>query len=78
MPGGPVSFTLDDGESLTLDEGDLGEIYEQLWRLVPMQGSVSTAAVIRGAIKASIVGAPINLDRHQSAAMREAVARIRA
>jgi hypothetical protein len=78
MPDGPVRFTLDDGEVLTLPEDDLQEIYELLWRLAPKPGSVSTAALIRGAMQASILGAPIALDRNQSAAMREAIALLRA
>jgi hypothetical protein len=77
MPDGPVCFTLDDGEVLTLPEDDLKDVYELLWRLAPKPGSVSTAAVVRGAMQASILGAPIALDRNQSAAMREAVALLR-
>jgi hypothetical protein len=74
MPGGPVHFVLDDGEKLTLAEDDLAQVYELCWKLAPKPGAVSVAALIRGATRASIVGAPIDLDVPQSAAMREAVA----
>jgi hypothetical protein len=74
MPGGPVRFALDDGETMTLAEGDLEQVYELLWRLAPKPGAISAAALIRGAASANIAGAPIDLDVPQSAAMREAVA----
>jgi hypothetical protein len=74
MPGGPVRFALDDGEMLTLTEGDLEQVYEQLWRLAPRPGAISAAALIRGATSANLAGAPIDLNVPQSAAMREAVA----
>jgi hypothetical protein len=73
MPEGSVRFNLDDGETLTLARGDLDQIYELLWRLAPKRGAVSTAAVIRGATRSAIFGAPIELDVPQSAAMREAM-----
>jgi hypothetical protein len=69
-----VRFALDDGETLTLTEGDLEQVYEQLWRLAPRAGAISVAVLIRGATSANIAGVPIDLDVPQSAAMREAVA----
>ncbi len=74
MPGGSVRFVLDDGGMLTLAEGDLLEVYELLWKLVPKPGAVSVAVLIRGATRADLAGVPIDLDVPQSAAMREAVA----
>jgi hypothetical protein len=74
MPGGSVRFVLDDGARLTLAEGDLSEVYELLWKLVPKPGAVSVAVLIRGATRADLAGVPIDLDVPQSAAMREAVA----
>jgi hypothetical protein len=74
MPGGSVRFVLDDGAMLTLAEGDLSEVYELLWKLVPKPGAVSVAVLIRGATRADLAGVPIDLDVPQSAAMREAVA----
>ena len=78
MPGGPVRFVLDDGETLTLAEDDLAQVYELCWKLAPRPGAVSVAAVIRGATRANIVGAPIDLNVSQSAAMREALALLHA
>jgi hypothetical protein len=74
MPGGPVRFTLDDGEMVTLGEGDLSQVYELLWQLAPKPGAVSVAAVIRGVTRSEVLRAPVYLDVSQSAAMREAVA----
>jgi hypothetical protein len=74
MPGGPVRFALDDGETMTLAEGDLEQVYDLLWRLAPRPGAISAAALIRGATGANVAGAPIDLNAPQSAAMREAVA----
>jgi hypothetical protein len=75
MPGGPVRFTLDDGQTLTLVEDDLAQVYELCWKLAPKAGAISVAALIRGAARANVTaGLPIELDMSQSAAMREAVA----
>jgi len=77
MPGGRGRFILDDGEMLTLSEGDLEQVYELLWKLAPRPGAISVAAVIRGTVRPDrLYGAPIDLDAPQSAAMREAVARL--
>jgi hypothetical protein len=73
MAEGLLRFNLDDGETLTLAQGDVDQIYELLWRLAPKRGAVSTAAVIRGAAGAAMFGSPIELDVSQSAAMREAM-----
>jgi len=75
MPGGPVRFTLDDGETLRLSEDDLLRVYEELWRLAPKPGSVSTAAVVHAARRQTdLYHAPIDLTATQSAMLREAVA----
>lgn len=73
MAEGSVRFNLDHGETLTLAQADLDQIYVLLWRLAPKRGAVSTAAVIRGATRSGIFGSPIELDAPQSAAMREAM-----
>jgi hypothetical protein len=70
---GSARFNLDDGETLTLAQGDLYQIYELLWQLAPKRGAVSTAAVIRGAVRSGTFGSPIELDVSQSVAMREAM-----
>ena len=74
MPGGPVRFRLDDGETLTLAQEDLAEIYELLWQFAPKQGAISLATVIRGATQSDVLRAPVDLDPKQSAALREAMA----
>jgi uncharacterized protein YqgV (UPF0045/DUF77 family) len=74
MPGGSVRFVLDDGGMLTLAEGDLSEVYELLWKLVPKPGAVSVATMIRVSARSDLMGSLIDLDVPQSAAMREAVA----
>jgi hypothetical protein len=73
MPGGPVSFVLADGETLTLPERDLAQVYELCWKLAPKPGAISVAVLIRGVGRTNIAGVPIDLDVHQSAVMREAV-----
>jgi hypothetical protein len=75
MPGGPVRFTLDSGETLSLTEDERLRVYEELWRLAPKPGAVSTAAVVHGATRQfDLYGAPIDLTPAQSAMLREAVA----
>ena len=74
MPAGPVRFALDDGETLTLTEGDLEQVYELLWRLAPRPEAISVAVLIRGVTRPNIAGVPIELNVPQSAAMRKAVA----
>jgi hypothetical protein len=78
MPGGPVRFHLDDGELLTLTEGELAEVYELLWKLAPKTGAISVAALIRGVTPTDILGAPVELNQSQTAAMRAAVSLLHA
>ena len=79
MPGGPVRFTLHDGEMLTVPEADLQPVYEQLWQIATTPGAISLAAVIRGVSRPEVRhGAPIDLTAQQSAALCEAVALLRA
>ena len=70
----PVRFILDDGETLTVAAADLEQVYELLWKLAPRPGAVSVAALIRGATRADILRAELDLDVPQSAALRDAVA----
>jgi hypothetical protein len=49
MTEGPVHFTLDDGETLTIDGGDVGPLYDLLWQLAPKPGAVSAAAILHAA-----------------------------
>lgn len=79
MAGGPVRFLLHDGETLIVEEGDLLHVYEMLWRLAPRPGAVSAAAVVHNASRTSEFSrTAIDLTAAQSAAMREAVALLRA
>lgn len=74
MAGVSVRFALDDGETLTMLDEDLPEVYEVLWRLAPRPGAVSLAAVVRDLSRPSgRYGPPIDLTAAQSAALREAV-----
>ena len=74
-----MRFTFDDGETLSLTEDDLPRVYEELWRLAPKPGAVSTAAVVHGARRQfDLYRAPIDLTPTQSAMLREAVALLRA
>jgi hypothetical protein len=78
MRGGPVRFTLDNGEGLSLSEADLPRVYEELWRLAPKPGAISTAAVVHAARRQSdLAHTPIDLTATQSAMLREAVALLR-
>jgi hypothetical protein len=75
VPGGPVRFTLADGEMLSVPETDLQHVYELLWQLALTPGAISLAAVIRGVSRPEVrYGAPIDLTAQQSAALRKAMA----
>ena len=79
MSGVPLRFALNDGELLTIPEAQVSEIYELLWQLAPRKGAVSVAAAIRGMSgDPARYGPPIDLTAPQSAALREAVALLRA
>jgi hypothetical protein len=71
---GSIRFALDDGETLTLDDGILLDVYELLWGLAPKPGAASAATAVRGASRTSLHGPPIKLDELESSALREAVA----
>ena len=73
VPDGSVRFALNDGETLTLDDGILLEVYEQLWELAPKPGAASTAAAVIAASRETLHGPPIKLSVLESSALREAV-----
>jgi hypothetical protein len=42
-----MEFRLDDGSAVEVDDGDVAELYDQLWLLVPRPGAVSVAAKLK-------------------------------
>jgi hypothetical protein len=75
---GSVRFTLADGETVIVEDADVPELYEQLWRLAPKPGALSTAALIRATTTQSeIPRTAIELTAEQSVMLREAVAQLR-
>jgi hypothetical protein len=74
VSGGPVRFTLNDGETLVVPRETLSQVYELLWQLAPKPGAVEMAAVIRAASGESTrYGRPLDLNATQSVALREAI-----
>ncbi len=47
MSGGPVRFTLDDGETLTVAESDVLRVYDLLWKLARQPGALAAAAELQ-------------------------------
>jgi hypothetical protein len=74
VPGGPVRFTLDDGETLTVAEEDVQRVYDLLWQLAPQTGAITTAAALHTAAQQSEFTRPtVELTPTQSAMLRHAV-----
>jgi hypothetical protein len=74
MAGAAVSFTLDNGETLTVAREDLLPVCNLLWGLAPKAGALSTAAMVHVAFRqAGLFRSPFDLTRTQSALLREAV-----
>jgi hypothetical protein len=73
MPPSAVRFILNNGETLSLVEDEIGQVYGLLRKLAPRPGSVETASVIHGAWRSDFRVAPIDLNNQQSAALREAI-----
>ena len=77
MSGGSVRFTFDDGETLIVPDDDVRRVYDELWRLAPRPGAVSTAALVHAASRQSeFARRPIELTTTQSATLREAMERL--
>jgi hypothetical protein len=70
-----VRLTLHDGETLIIASGDVGRVYENLWRLAPRPGAVTLAGVLvaesRGQVRRRF---PLDLTEEQSAVICEAIA----
>jgi hypothetical protein len=74
-----IRFRLEDGETVTVTGGDIPRIYEQLWRLAPKPGAVSTAALVRApSTQSEFAHTVIELSAEQSAALREALEQFQA
>lgn len=77
MPGGPVRFTLDDGETFSVEQEDLRRVHDALHRLMPESGAVSMVALVTGVmVEPDLFGAPIDLTAEQSAFFRSALAHV--
>lgn len=75
VPGGPVRFTLDDGETLTVAEENVQRVYDLLWQLAPQPGAITTAAVLHAAAQQSEFSRlALELTATQSTMLRQAVA----
>ncbi|HEY1365933.1 MAG TPA: hypothetical protein VGF23_02425 [Gaiellaceae bacterium] len=71
-----VRLQLDTGELLDLDDRDAGRLYEALWSSRPgMQGVASAAGKVGRARRSKGPDAE-SLDEHESAAVRDALARL--
>lgn len=78
MPGGPVRFTLDDGEPLIVSEADVERVYDLLWKLAPQPGAITMAAALHtAALQSEFSRLPLDLTAEQSAMLRKAVGLLR-
>lgn len=74
MPGGAVTFILDDGAKLLIPDEELRRVYEALWNLASERGAISTAALVIGARRLRAAQRqPIMLTTEQSGVLRKAV-----
>ena len=79
MAGGSVTFTLDDGETVSLPDEDLRPISDALWGFAPESGAVSTAALLMDARRLHPLSRrPIVLTAPQSAVLRKAMSLLHA
>ena len=72
-----IRFRLEDGEIVSLTGDEISRVYEQLWRLAPTPGAVSTAALVRApTTRSELAHTVIELSAEQSAVLREALVQI--
>lgn len=74
MAGGDVRLALWDGETLTIDSGDVDRVYDNLWRLAPRPGALTLAGILVAESRAYTGLHPVDLTATQSAVIREAIA----
>jgi hypothetical protein len=75
MTGGSVSFTFDDGGSLTILDEDVLQVYDSLWEVSGEPGAVATAAYLMSMSRVRpSARLPVGLTAPQSVALRKAVA----
>ena len=75
MTRGSVSFTLDDGGTLTVLDRDVQHVYEALWGISGEPGAVTTAAYLVSQSRVRpYARLRVGLTTPQSAALRKAVA----
>lgn len=76
VAAGSIRFSLADGGTLTIPEGEVRPVYDRLWEAAGVPGAVTTAALLLDASRQSAVTrATIELTAPQSAILRETVAR---
>lgn len=74
MAGGPIHFTLDGDERVTIAEENVWPLYDLLWQLAPKPGAVSLAAILHAASLQSEYTRPAyELTVAQGALLREAI-----
>ena len=72
-------MVFDDGETLSLPDEYAGRVYDTLWGLGNDRGAVSTAVVLKDALRLrAVVRRPIMLTASQSAVLRKAVSLLHA
>ena len=72
----PVRFDLADGTAVTVEGGDLQQVYEELWALADLPGAVSAAALlIHEAERRPQYRQSVSLNGPQTAAFRRALDR---
>ena len=78
MSGESVSFTLDDGGTLTILDEDVRRIHDSLWEIRNEPGAVSTDALMMSMSRLRpYARVPVALTFAQSAVLRKAVALLR-
>jgi hypothetical protein len=68
-----VHFDLADGTSVAVESSDYRRVYDELWRLSPAPGAVSTAGLLLDATRHPGYPHAVDLSKAQSAALRSAV-----
>jgi hypothetical protein len=74
VPGGPVRFTLDGRETLTVAEKDVPRVHDLLWQLATQPGAITAAAALHTAAQQSEFSRfPVELTAKQAAVLRQAI-----
>jgi len=77
VPQASTRFTLDDGETIIVENGDLREVYELLWAEAHKPGAITVAALIHAALlQPEFSRSAIDLTTAQSEVLRETIAQL--